>query len=62
MSKKFTAEEVSSHKTPDSLFIIVDEDVYDVTKFADEHPGGKKSKSPTPRHVHPFKDMSDLKF
>jgi alkylation response protein AidB-like acyl-CoA dehydrogenase len=42
MSKRFSAAEVASHKTPDSLYIIVDEDVYDVTKFADEHPGGKK--------------------
>jgi alkylation response protein AidB-like acyl-CoA dehydrogenase len=42
MSKRFTAADVASHKTPNSLWIIVDEDVYDVTKFADEHPGGKK--------------------
>lgn len=42
MSQRFTAAQVASHKTPDSLYIIVDEDVYDVTKFADEHPGGKK--------------------
>lgn len=43
MSKVFSAADVSSHNKPDDLFIIVDEDVYDVTKFADEHPGGKKS-------------------
>jgi len=42
MSKTFKESEVASHKTPDSLWIIVDGDVYDVTKFADEHPGGKK--------------------
>jgi cytochrome b involved in lipid metabolism len=43
MSQRFSAADVASHKTPNSLWIIVDEDVYDVTKFQDEHPGGKKS-------------------
>lgn len=42
MSKTFKASDVASHKTPDSLYIIVDGDVYDLTKFQDEHPGGKK--------------------
>merc|ERR1712227_172414 len=27
---------------PDNLWIIVDHDVYDLTKFQEEHPGGKK--------------------
>lgn len=39
MSKTFKASDVASHKTPDSLYIIVDGDVYDLTKFQDEHPG-----------------------
>ena len=39
MSKTFSASDVASHKTPDSLYIIVDQDVYDVTKFQDDHPG-----------------------
>lgn len=39
MSKTFSANDVASHKTPDSLWIIVDEDVYDLTKFQDDHPG-----------------------
>jgi cytochrome b involved in lipid metabolism len=34
---------VASHNKGDNLWIIVDEDVYDLTKFQDEHPGGKKS-------------------
>ncbi|KAJ5949124.1 Acyl-CoA dehydrogenase apdG [Penicillium verhagenii] len=42
MSKTFTKDEVSSHSKGDSLYIVIDEDVYDVTKFQDEHPGGKK--------------------
>ncbi|KAI1871417.1 uncharacterized protein JN550_004411 [Neoarthrinium moseri] len=42
MSQTFKASDVASHNKPDSLYIIVDEDVYDLTKFQDEHPGGKK--------------------
>jgi len=42
MSKAFTVAEVAQHKTDDSLFIIVDGSVYDLTKFKDEHPGGQK--------------------
>jgi len=42
MSKTFTVDEVAGHKKPDDLYIIVDQDVYDLTKFQDEHPGGKK--------------------
>ncbi|KAF2161731.1 hypothetical protein M409DRAFT_69542 [Zasmidium cellare ATCC 36951] len=42
MSKVFKAEEVAAHKKPDDLYIIVDQDVYDLTQFQDEHPGGKK--------------------
>jgi cytochrome b involved in lipid metabolism len=44
MSKTFTTADVASHNKADNLYIIVDEDVYDLTKFQDEHPGGKKSK------------------
>ncbi|KAF2483921.1 acyl-CoA dehydrogenase-like protein [Neohortaea acidophila] len=42
MSQTFKSADVASHNKGDSLWIIVDEDVYDVTKFQDEHPGGKK--------------------
>lgn len=42
MSKSFPQSEVSSHSKSDSLWVVVDEDVYDLTKFQDEHPGGKK--------------------
>jgi len=43
MSKRFSAADVASHKTAKDLYIIVDEDVYDLTDFQEEHPGGKKS-------------------
>lgn len=42
MSGIFSKTDVSSHNKPDSLWIIVDDDVYDLSKFQDEHPGGKK--------------------
>lgn len=48
MSKTFTVADVASHNTGSDLYIIVDQDVYDLTKFQDEHPGGKKSMSSPP--------------
>lgn len=39
MSKTFSVSDVASHNKPDNLYIIVDDDVYDLTKFQDEHPG-----------------------
>ncbi|EEH22455.1 hypothetical protein PABG_04666 [Paracoccidioides brasiliensis Pb03] len=43
MSKSFTSAEVAQHNTADNgIYIIIDSSVYDVTQFADEHPGGAK--------------------
>ncbi|KAG9551061.1 acyl-CoA dehydrogenase NM domain-like protein, partial [Aureobasidium melanogenum] len=42
MSGTYSKADVQSHNKPDNLWIIVDEDVYDMTKFQEEHPGGKK--------------------
>ncbi|KAL2171750.1 hypothetical protein VTG60DRAFT_1748 [Thermothelomyces hinnuleus] len=42
MSKTFTQGDVASHNKADSLWIVIDGDVYDLTKFQDDHPGGKK--------------------
>ncbi|KAI4859175.1 acyl-CoA dehydrogenase NM domain-like protein [Hypoxylon rubiginosum] len=42
MSKTFSKSDVASHNKGDSLWIVVDDDVYDLTKFQEEHPGGKK--------------------
>jgi cytochrome b involved in lipid metabolism len=39
MAKTFSAGDVASHNKPTDLYIIVDEDVYDLTTFQDEHPG-----------------------
>ncbi|KAJ3334550.1 hypothetical protein HDU93_007760 [Gonapodya sp. JEL0774] len=42
MSKSFTTSEVAQHDRDGNAWIIIDGDVYDVSKFAQEHPGGKK--------------------
>ncbi|KPI39756.1 Acyl-CoA dehydrogenase [Cyphellophora attinorum] len=42
MSKTFSNADVAAHNKTSDLYIVVDEDVYDLTKFQDEHPGGKK--------------------
>ncbi|KAK7454632.1 hypothetical protein VKT23_011385 [Stygiomarasmius scandens] len=38
--KTFTREEVAKHNTPDSLWVIVDAKVYDLSRFKELHPGG----------------------
>jgi cytochrome b involved in lipid metabolism len=38
--RRFTAAEVSQHCTRDSLWLIIDGRVYDVTTYVDQHPGG----------------------
>jgi alkylation response protein AidB-like acyl-CoA dehydrogenase len=41
MSKQFSASEVAAHNSADDCWIIIDNKVYDVTKFLKFHPGGK---------------------
>jgi L-lactate dehydrogenase (cytochrome) len=40
MSPLISAPEVAVHKTADDLWTVVDGEVYDLTEFAPEHPGG----------------------
>ncbi|OVA00835.1 Cytochrome b5-like heme/steroid binding domain [Macleaya cordata] len=40
LTKLFTWQEASEHKTRDDCWVIVDGKVYDVTDYLDEHPGG----------------------
>lgn len=43
--KLISTTEVSNHNTPDDCWIVVDNQVWDVTNFLDEHPGGSASES-----------------
>ncbi|KAG2073551.1 cytochrome b5 [Suillus decipiens] len=40
MAKVVTYEELKAHSTKDSFYVLIHGEVYDVTKFMDEHPGG----------------------
>jgi L-lactate dehydrogenase (cytochrome) len=36
----FSASDVARHNSRDSCWVVIEGDVYDVTEFLDEHPGG----------------------
>ncbi len=38
--KEYTVDEIKTHNTKESLWLIVEGKVYDVTKYVDDHPGG----------------------
>ncbi|KNE70046.1 hypothetical protein AMAG_15035 [Allomyces macrogynus ATCC 38327] len=40
--RTFSLDEVAKHNKPDDCWVVVDGKVYDVTKFLDKHPGGRK--------------------
>ncbi|KAH7909458.1 cytochrome b5-like heme/steroid binding domain-containing protein [Hygrophoropsis aurantiaca] len=40
MAKIITLEELQANSKKESLYVLLHEKVYDVTKFIDEHPGG----------------------
>jgi L-lactate dehydrogenase (cytochrome) len=45
MTRKLSTHEISQHAGSEDAWIVVNGKVYDVTKFAPEHPGGAESKS-----------------
>jgi cytochrome b involved in lipid metabolism len=46
--RSLTWGEVSEHKNTDDLWIVVDNGVYDVTRFQHDHPGGHKGNTLLP--------------
>lgn len=38
MSRNITFTEASQHRTKDDLWLVIHDQVYDVSKFMDEHP------------------------
>jgi len=40
--KKFSLKEVEGHKDKKSCWVVIADNVYDVTKFLEEHPGGEE--------------------
>lgn len=44
---KISRAEVTAHNGPADIWIIVGDDVFDVSSFQEEHPGGAKCKQNT---------------
>lgn len=42
----FSPKEVAQHNTAGDIWVIIDQDVFDLSSFVDEHPGGSKSVYP----------------
>lgn len=47
MSEQYSVKDVQGHSKPDSLWIMVESGVYDMTKFQDEHPGRSSRHKPS---------------
>ena len=43
MARKIPTQEIAKHAHEDDIWIVVNGKVYDVTKFAPNHPGGAES-------------------
>lgn len=38
-----SVEQIAGHNTPEDCWIVVDKQIWDVTDFLEEHPGGPTS-------------------
>ncbi|KAK3303479.1 putative membrane bound hemo protein [Chaetomium strumarium] len=41
-SKELTYQDVAEHNTKKDLYVVIHDQIYDCTKFVDEHPGGEE--------------------
>ncbi|SPQ23162.1 716e37a8-8c46-4a27-b747-94edd8f95578 [Thermothielavioides terrestris] len=41
-TKELTYQDVAEHNTKKDLYLVIHDQIYDVTKFVDEHPGGEE--------------------
>ena len=60
--KQYSLLEVAEHNSKDDLWLVIDNKVYDVTKFLLDHPGGEdillEGASPVHRDMHrEFEDV-----
>lgn len=52
--KQLTLAEVEQHNTDDDCWLIIDNKVYDVSKYLDEHPGGPEVMADLAGEFHSF--------
>lgn len=48
MAKLISTQEIANHAHENDIWIVVNGKVYDVTKFARDHPGGAESTTNLP--------------
>jgi L-lactate dehydrogenase (cytochrome) len=41
---KISTQEISKHNKPEDAWVVIENEVYDVTDFAPSHPGGVNGK------------------
>lgn len=44
-NRLLSASEIQKHNTADNVWIVVEGKVYDMSRFAPEHPGGAESEN-----------------
>jgi cytochrome b involved in lipid metabolism len=49
--KLLSTQQISTHNSPDDCWLVVDKQVWDVTDFLEEHPGGSTSMNTPPSQL-----------